>query len=360
MLRDLVSQARSAATSSSAGDLEAITAERDFFREKYAEQMNVMEHLNGQLKESQRIIDRLRSQILDLEMEKSSTNITNTINNIGGGMGSGSSSVTCLTSCDDGSVKSKSIAGDSDADVVKVIETAVDDEVSDINSSNPTTTNNAQDVGSPTPTDNQEQSKTIESGESEESGDLEKEGGDSDDEDEDDDDDDDIDRIRANAERMLMWANYQTSKRSTPNTSILSQEDDDNESKYSETSTRRSQATPTTKGTVSAGGDAIVYSLPTSLDKRQISSEDEDSDNSTLGSSSRNQPEQSVGSWRSSSGTSATTNNEKSGKISKIFNNLKDMIDGGASESEESESSVNDDESTDSNFADRVIVQAEL
>ena len=133
MLRDLVSQARSAATSSSAGDLEAITAERDFFREKYAEQMNVMEHLNGQLKESQRIIDKLRSQILDLEMEKSSTNIVNTINNIGGGMGSGSSSVTCLTSCEDGSVKSKSIAGDSDADVVKVIETAVDDEVSEIN-----------------------------------------------------------------------------------------------------------------------------------------------------------------------------------------------------------------------------------
>ena len=359
MLRDLVSQARSAATSSSAGDLEAITAERDFFREKYAEQMNVMEHLNGQLKQSQRIIDKLRSQILDLEMEKSSTNIVNT-NNIGCGMGSGSSSVTCLTSCEDGSVKSKSIAGDSDADVVKVIETAVDDEVSEINNSIPTTTNNAQDVGSPTPTDNQKQSKTIELGESEESGDLEKEGEDSDDEDEDDDDDDDIDRIRANAERMLMWANYQTSKRSTPNTSILSQEDDDNESKYSETSTRRSQATPTTKGTVSAGGDAIVYSLPTSLDKRQISSEDEDSDNSTLGSSSRNQPEQSVGSWRSSSGTSATTNNEKSGKIGKLFNNLKDMIDGGASESEESESSVDDDESTDSNFADRVIVQAEL
>ena len=355
MLRDLVSQARSAATSSSAGDLEAITAERDFFREKYAEQMNVMEHLNGQLKESQRIIDKLRSQILDLEVEKSSTNT----NNIGGGMGSGSSSVTCLTSCEDGSVKSKSIAGDSDADVVKVIETAVDDEVSEINNSIPTTTNNAQDVGSPTPTDNQKQSKTIELGESEESGDLEKEGEDSDDEDEDDDDDDDIDRIRANAERMLMWANYQTSKRSTPNTSILSQEDDDNESKYSETSTRRSQATPTTKVTVSAGGDAIVHSLPTSLDKRQISSEDDDSDNSTLGSSSRNQPEQSVGSWRSSSGTSATTNNEKSGKIGKLFNNLKDMIDGGASESEESESSVDDDESTDSNFADRVIVQAE-
>ena len=358
MLRDLVSQARSAATSSSAGDLEAITAERDFFREKYAEQMNVMEHLNGQLKESQRIIDKLRSQILDLEMEKSSTNIVNT-NNIGCGMGSGSTSVTCLTSCEDGSVKSKSIAGDSDSDVLKVIETAVDDEVSEINNSIPTTTNNAQDVGSHTPTDNQEQSKTIESGESEESGDLEKEGEDSDDDDE--DDDDDIDRIRANAERMLMWANYQTSKRSTPNTSILSQEDDDNESKYSETSTRRSQATPTTKVTVSAGGDAIVYSLPTSLDKRQISSEDEDSDNSTLGSSSRNQPEQSVGSCRSSSGTSATTNNEKrGGKIGKLFNNLKDMIDGGASESEESESSVDDDESTDSNFADRVIVQAEL
>ena len=331
MLRDLVSQARSAATSSSAGDLEAITAERDFFREKYAEQMNVMEHLNGQLKESQRIIDKLRSQILDLEVEKSSTNVESNTNNIGGGMGSGSTSVTCLTSCEDGSVKSKSIVGDSDADVVKVIETAVDDEVSDINSSNPTATNNAQDVGSHTPTDNQEQSKTIESGESEESGDIEKEGGDSDDEDEEDDDDDDIDRIRANAERMLMWANYQTSKRSTPNTSILSQEDDDNESKYSETSTRRSQATPTTKVTVSAGGDAIVYSLPTSLDKRQISSEDEDSDNSTLGSSSRNQPEQSVGSCRSSSGTSATTNNEKrGGKIGKLFNNLKDMIDGGA------------------------------
>lgn len=47
--------------------IEAVQAERDFFREKYAAQMSEMEALRLQLKESQRVIDRLRRQVLDLE-----------------------------------------------------------------------------------------------------------------------------------------------------------------------------------------------------------------------------------------------------------------------------------------------------
>ena len=69
MLLDLVSKARSGGTSA---EIEAILAERDFFRERYAEQIQTIEHLNVKLKETQRVVDKLRSQILDLELEKKS------------------------------------------------------------------------------------------------------------------------------------------------------------------------------------------------------------------------------------------------------------------------------------------------
>ena len=51
-------------------ELEACQAERDFFKEKYTENTAIIEQLNSKLKDSQRVVDKLRSQILELELEK--------------------------------------------------------------------------------------------------------------------------------------------------------------------------------------------------------------------------------------------------------------------------------------------------
>ena len=60
MLRELVSKARIGPSA----DLEAMTAERDFFREKYTEQMMKMSAMEEILSENQRIIHKLRGEIL--------------------------------------------------------------------------------------------------------------------------------------------------------------------------------------------------------------------------------------------------------------------------------------------------------
>ena len=91
--------------------------------------------------------------------------------------------------------------------------------------------------------------------------------------------------------------------------------------------------------------DAIVCALPTSLDKRQSLLDDDDS---TLGSSSRHQAEESVGSYRSGSNSRAAGK----GKIGKLFSNLQDMIDPPYSESDDYSEGGSDDESTDSRQAD--------
>ena len=129
---------------------------------------------------------------------------------------------------------------------------------------------------------------------------------------------------------MLLWANYRTSKRSTPK----SVDDDDSKSEMESCSESKSGAS-----------DAVqVCALPTSLDKRQNLLDD---DNSTLGSSSRHQAEQSVGSYRSDSNSRASK-----GKIGKLFSNLQDMIDPPYSESDDYSEGGSDDESTDSRQVD--------
>ncbi|EJK67623.1 hypothetical protein THAOC_11321 [Thalassiosira oceanica] len=127
------------------GELEAVTAERDWFKEKYIEQISELEALRNSLKAEKRTVDKLRSQILLLEMEKAK------------GSASSSSSGTATT-CDDDD--SGSEVGEDTSEVFDMIGVGNDGEGSD-----------------------------------------------------DGDEGDDADDIRAKAERMLLWADYSTSKR---------------------------------------------------------------------------------------------------------------------------------------------------
>ena len=62
---------RSALVGGAAAEIEAITAERDFFKEKYTEQIDAQEVHKNQSKLKDAMIDKLRGKILELEMEKS-------------------------------------------------------------------------------------------------------------------------------------------------------------------------------------------------------------------------------------------------------------------------------------------------
>jgi hypothetical protein len=290
MLRDFVSKARIGASA----ELEAMTAERDFFREKYSEQMVVMEQLKGKLKDSQRVIEKLRREILDAEVEKSRSvqhgGAGEAAKPIGGSCGR-SSTNTSVTSLEDQSLRSGVRRNpdrfDSDEFATKVADgTVVRGSV--------TLTGNLKDTeDEPSATSEQPSEEEEQAGEEENS------------------EDDEAEKIRANAERMLQWAQYQTSKRSTPNTSIVQEFTDglDDESKSLRSSTRSKSVS-----------ESIVYSLPLSFDKRQISLLDDD-DNSTLGLDSTHHSERSVGA-RDRSGTTS-----KGGKIGNLLNNLRDMID---------------------------------
>ena len=300
-------------------ELEACQAERDFFKEKYTENTAIIEQLNSKLKDSQRVIDKLRSQILDLELEKS--RLTGANSDAGGDNSSKDTSITC-TSSEDVVVEDKNtISVEEDK-----LNTIVDNNDNCNNTPSKSSTqesvalvnvgDSSIDIDSPTPTNK----LCIE----EDKGDKEKdEDNNEKEEQEEDDDDDDIDKIRANAERMLLWANYQTSKRSNSTPKLDNEEDDESKS---QTSAKIGNKIPVRR----------VMSTPlhhTMEDKRQSSLSDDDE--STLGS--RHQP--SVGS------------ESKIGSGRKLFNRIADMIDGSPSDSE-SEDDDSDEESADSSFAD--------
>ena len=219
MLRGITSQ------SVIRSELEACQAERDFFKEKYTENTAIIEQLNCKLKDSQRVVDKLRSQILDLELEKSKHTGAN---NDAGGDSSKDTFITCTSSNED-VVEDKNSTISVEEDKLNAV---VDN---DDNCNNTPSKSSLQealaidnegessvDVGSPTHTDK----LCIEEGNN---------NVDKDEDNEEEDEEDDIDKIRANAERMLLWANYQTSKRSN-STPKFEEEEDDNESK-SQTST---------------------------------------------------------------------------------------------------------------------------
>jgi hypothetical protein len=306
MLRDFVSKARIGASA----ELEAMTAERDFFREKYSEQMVVMEELKGKLKDSHRVVDKLRRQILDAEVEKSRSvqhhgGVGEAAKLIGGSSGRGSTN-TSVTSHEDQSLTSgfrrNADRADPDECAAKVIDGPdVRDSV--------TLTSNLND------SDDERSTTSDQSTEEEKQADEESNG-----------EDDEADKIRANAERMLQWAQYQTSKRSTPNTSIVQENTDglDDESKSLRSCTRSKSVS-----------ESIVYSLPMSFDKRQISLLDDD-DNSSLGLDSTNHSERSVGTRDRGETTS------KGGKFGNLINNLRDMMIDPPSESDSDGESEND------------------
>merc|ERR1711966_344066 len=134
-------------------------------------------------------------------------------------------------------------------------------------------------------------------------------GSDEDRENDDEEENNEAEDIRANAARMLLWANYQTSKRAPPNTSLVGDSLHDDDSRAD-----NSFSTPSKRG----ASDAIVSELPAALDRAGPDCDD------SLDSSSRCRPARSVGSWRSGSNSSPRTSGSK---IGKLLYNLADMID---------------------------------
>jgi len=299
MLRGLVLPGSSAGVS--AEHIEAVTAERDFFREKYTGQIDELEQLKDRLKESQRVIDKLRSEILDSEVDKSSRSTgqrrspTKAPKQMSGG--STTTSVTCQTDDDDRTTKSNAENNAESANDVPSVAVVGDGAASSDIVTETEGKENDPTADSPE-VDERSISTSSEEGEEESAG-----------------EDDEVDNIRRSAERMLLWADYQTSKRPTPNTTMVEESLD---GLVDENKTGSRSHTPSKMGV----SDAIVYSLPTSLDRTMLD------DDSSLGSGSRHN-------------SSTRTSN---GKLGNIFNNLRDMIDPPLESDSGSES---DEESTD-------------
>lgn len=230
MFRDFVSNALPV-SGSVQQQLEAVTAERDFFREKYAAQMNEMESLQTELKESRRMIDKLRSQILDLEVERArmageSSDCFSPVKIVSTGekmktpqkneRGSANTSITSAATSVD-STRSSPDFVENDVSCAGAnssgIQCDADALVSDIHTSDSTEEilrcddDNVEKAGMNPPF--AEEDLLAEDDNSTDTDEA-------DDRDESADDEDGADQIRAKAERMLIWANYQAHRRSTP------------------------------------------------------------------------------------------------------------------------------------------------
>mmetsp|Transcript_19512 Transcript_19512/g.39771 ORF Transcript_19512/g.39771 Transcript_19512/m.39771 type:complete len:288 (+) Transcript_19512:160-1023(+) len=265
MFRDFVSNALPL-SGSVQQQLEAVTAERDFFREKYAAQMNEMNSLQTELKESRRMIDKLRSQILDLEVERarmagessdcfSPVKIVSTgeklktpQKNEGGSANtsitSAATSVDSTRSSPDGMENDVSCAGVNSSK----IQCIADSLVSDINTSDSTEEilrcddDDVKKAGMNPPVaeedviaDDDNSTDTDEADDCDESA----------------DDEDGADQIRAKAERMLIWANYQAQRRSTPTKDSSNGYDTDNIDGDSVTHSEVTSPTSTPKCSIS-------------------------------------------------------------------------------------------------------------
>ena len=333
MLRDLVTQARSSAIGASTSasvqlQLEAVTAERDFFRERYAAQIDEIEELKGQLTESQRVIDRLRSQILELEVERSplvghGTQISPTdtpeSSRKNPKQAESSSSHTSLTSlmCEEDSTKSCAARLENATTCAAARRSAKDEVKYPANENNADSSELFQgfDTTSDSGTQlkdacvNETKLNNVTAEDDERSTDNESEnGGDE----ESVREKDEADQIRANAERMLIWANYQTARRATPMKE--SQNRLENDECNVDGDSCSSSIIPSRE-------DHVIQSLPASLNKTKSLLDD----GSSLGSSSRNNREPSVGSWRSEMNSSGKKSG--GGKLGKLLNSLRDMID---------------------------------
>ncbi|KAL3798223.1 hypothetical protein ACHAWO_003428 [Cyclotella atomus] len=261
--------------------IEAVQAERDFFREKYAAQMNEMEDLKGKLKESQRVIDRLRRQVLELEMGKDAASAAAAV--VVSGESANRDNINEETT--------KQIAnGSSSTSLTSMIQ-----EEDSIQSSS------AADI-----------SKTV--NEQSAASDVQHEEG----EEEEKEDDDEADQIRANAERLLQWSDYQ-SRRSTLSPSNTPSNNDDK---------NRSFTYDTTNDTSSTRNDS-------SSEFTRINS------NSSISNEQQHSPSPLKMEYSSIGSTS------KQGKMTKFLNGLKDIIDPPLDDYDGTDSEEDRDESSD-------------
>jgi hypothetical protein len=284
MLKSLVSQRSSASNE----HIEAVTAERDFFREKYAAQMNEMEHLKGQLKESQRVIDRLRKQVLELSMGAGDCSAAiaaggSTKKEKASVSGSSNTSLTSMTYGDEESIRSSPC---SVADCLQA--SPVGSPVGEDSSTPHEPSIDANDIIKEQSTDEAEEDVTPTHDEPE----LEEDESEAKDADEAAD-------IRANAERMLQWANYQ--------------------------STRRSMLSPSATPSIKDDG-AFVY------DVTETNQSTDTYDDSFSASPARNEKMN-------------ETSKQKNGRMSKLLSNLKDFVDPPFEDESDLDEESSDDES---------------
>lgn len=278
MFRDLVSPRTSAAA-----ELEAITAERDFFKEKYAAHASEMEAMKTQLKESQRMVDKLRNQVLDLSQQVMEL---------------------------EGEKHSRSGAEEKKEEVDRASLTEISNSEHNMDNAVDTQHNVLSEVTTPPVT--KKQTVKEDEGSEKENNDENEDGeseGDSDNDDDDSHDNDEAEAIRLKASRMLAWASYQSSIR-TP-TKI------DGEVGM-ETPTQPITSRP-----------SAAYTLPTKI--KSLLDEDEGSDASSF-----------VEQHQVASDSKLTA---RSGKIGKFVSNLKDMM-GTQSESDSSYVDDSQDESS--------------
>ena len=276
--------------SSAAAELEAVTAERDFFKEKYAAHASEMEAMKTQLRESQRMVDKLRNQVLDLSQQVIELEGRNPSNCSDGKQGqAGGSKRPSLAE----SSSSTSTHNNSDNDT--------DASASDELASTPSKKQNAKgDENSEK--ENNDGNEDFGSEEENESG------GESDN---DSHDGDEAEAIRLKASRMLAWASYQSTRR-TPSKTIDGNEDG---SYVMETPPQ-----PT-------GRPSAAYTVPTKI--QSLLDDDEESDAASL-----EKPQQVA------SDSKVTT---KGGKIGKFVSNMKDIL---GTQSESDSSYEDEDESS--------------
>ena len=286
MFRDLVSPTRTSA----AAELEAITSERDFFKEKYAAHASEMEAMKIQLKESQRMVDKLRNQVLDLSQQVMELK--------GGGVGEEQDQL-------DSRVSSLTEMSNCEADTDNALDLQQSRRNSSVSSELSSKSANKKETDKE---DNNSEKENNVKNEEVDSEDVEGESeGDSDDDDS--HDNDEAEAIRLKASRMLAWASYQTSTRRTP-----TKMDDSDEG-------RVAMETPTQPIN---GRPSAAYTLPTKI--QSLLDDDEDTDASLLVEKHQ----------------VASDSKVRGGKIGKFVNNLKDIM-GTQSESDSSYEDEHDD-----------------
>ena len=299
MFRDLVSP-----RSSAAAQLEAVTSERDFFKEKYAAHASEMEALKAQLKESQRMVDKLRRQVLELTAEKRGNDK----------VASSNSNPSLAEMNDNSSGGGEGNTKNNEADLQQPQQDSDDQVAGEVVATPSTKKNNVTALDENSEKENNAKNDEVDSDDGAED---ESECESDDDDDDDSHDNDEAEAIRLKAERMLAWATYQHSSRRTPSTPVVDNDDDDDDDEHVVLETP-DQSTATNRG-------SAAYSLPAKI--QSLLSDDEESDSSSFVQQPASDSKQPL----------------KNGRIGKFVSNLKDMM-GTQSESE----SCSEDESVSS------------